>query len=172
MNEDFRRLGWEWMRWLGVFIASQPLLVVGWFLLAMGAPDSPVRHRTVTVHYPVRTTSAQPLGFRELDRWRRLSSNCTGQFGATSNSSVLSDFCALTSIATLLCIVAFAESLAESLWRVGSRCSVGSPDSLVAHQTFQWIIAKRAWNFLKVVGSEGTWLVHRIVAGAPFSSTL
>jgi hypothetical protein len=36
-------LGWKWMRWLGVFIASQPLLTVGWFLLAMGALDRPVR---------------------------------------------------------------------------------------------------------------------------------
>jgi hypothetical protein len=54
MNKKFRRIGYEWMRWLGVFIASQPLLVVGWFLLAMGAPDSHcalsgVRHVSATV---------------------------------------------------------------------------------------------------------------------------
>jgi hypothetical protein len=73
--------GSEWGGW-GVFIASQPLLVVGWFLLAMGAPDNSVRHRTVTVHCPVHATSVQPLGFRAVDRWRCLSSSCTGQSGA------------------------------------------------------------------------------------------
>jgi hypothetical protein len=57
----------------------------------MGAPDSPVRHWTVTVQCPVCATSAQLLGFEAVDRWRRLSSSCTGQSGATPNSSVLSD---------------------------------------------------------------------------------
>jgi hypothetical protein len=32
-------------------------------LLAMGAPDSPVRHRTGTVGCPVRHHVTQPLGF-------------------------------------------------------------------------------------------------------------
>jgi hypothetical protein len=73
MNEKFRMLGWEWMRWLGVFIASQPLLVVGWFLLAMGAPD-----------WPVRATSVQPLGFGAVNHWRCLSSSYTGQSDALS----------------------------------------------------------------------------------------
>jgi hypothetical protein len=47
----------------------------------MGALNSPVRHRTVTVHCPARATSAQPLGFGAVDRWGRLSSSYTGQFG-------------------------------------------------------------------------------------------
>jgi hypothetical protein len=33
--------------WLGVFIAPTTKLVVWWRLLSHGAPDSPVRHRTV-----------------------------------------------------------------------------------------------------------------------------
>jgi hypothetical protein len=33
------------------------------FLLSMGTPDSPVVHRTGTVHYPVCAASACPLGF-------------------------------------------------------------------------------------------------------------
>jgi hypothetical protein len=66
----------------GIFIATQPLLSVGFFLRARGAPDSPGRHRTVTVHCPVRATSVQPLGFSAVDRWRRLSSSCTRQSGA------------------------------------------------------------------------------------------
>jgi hypothetical protein len=32
-------------------------------LLAMGAPDSPVRHRTGPIHYPVRRHITQPLWF-------------------------------------------------------------------------------------------------------------
>jgi hypothetical protein len=36
----------------------------------MGAPDSPVRHRTGTVGYPVRRQVTQPLGFwSSVDRW-------------------------------------------------------------------------------------------------------
>jgi hypothetical protein len=76
----------------------------------MGAPDSPLRHRTATVHCPVRATSAQPLGFGAVDRWRRLSSSCTGQSGATPDSLVPSDFCTLTSAFALLPQNAFLQS--------------------------------------------------------------
>jgi hypothetical protein len=34
------------------------------------------------VHYPMRATSAQTLGFEAVDRWRFLSSSCIGQSGA------------------------------------------------------------------------------------------
>ena len=37
-------------------------------LLAMGTPDSPVAHRTITVHYPVRAMLARPLGFGVVDQ--------------------------------------------------------------------------------------------------------
>jgi hypothetical protein len=36
------------MGWLGVFIAPTTKLAVWWRLLSHGAPDSPVRHRTVS----------------------------------------------------------------------------------------------------------------------------
>jgi hypothetical protein len=55
----------------------------------MSASDSPVRHLTVTVHCAVRATSAQPLEFGAVDRWRRLSSSCTRQSGATPDNPVL-----------------------------------------------------------------------------------
>jgi hypothetical protein len=56
-------------------IYSPQLLPSCWQgLLAMGATDSPVHHRTATVHYPVRAMSAQPLGFGAVDRWSHLSS--------------------------------------------------------------------------------------------------
>jgi hypothetical protein len=45
-------------------IYSLQLLPGRWlFLLAMGTPDSPVMHRTGTVHYLVHATSPRPLGF-------------------------------------------------------------------------------------------------------------
>jgi hypothetical protein len=128
------------MRWLGVFIASQPLLVVGWILLEMGAPDNAVRHRTVTVHCPLRATSAQPLGFGAVDRWRPLSSSYTGQSGAIW--LLRSDFWH----ALFFC--------AESRWRAGSRCSAGSPDSPMPHWTVRWIIMEHALEFPRVAGSE------------------
>jgi hypothetical protein len=73
--------GSEWGGW-GVFIASQPLLAFGWFLLAMGAPDSPMCHQTTIVHCAVRATSAQPLGFGAGRPLEPLSSCCTRQSGA------------------------------------------------------------------------------------------
>jgi hypothetical protein len=62
----------------------------------MGASDSPVHHRIVTVHCPVRATSARQLGFGAVDRWSCLSFCYTGQFGGTLDSPVTSDLCALT----------------------------------------------------------------------------
>jgi hypothetical protein len=50
----------------------------------MGAPDSLVAHRTVTVHCAVRATSARPLGFGAVDRWGALSFCCIGQSGDLS----------------------------------------------------------------------------------------
>jgi hypothetical protein len=82
LNVMFITLGWIWMRWLGVFIAPNHFYSRWWRLLAMGARDSPVRHRTVTVHCPVRATSAQPLGFGAGRPLEPLSSCCTGQSGA------------------------------------------------------------------------------------------
>jgi hypothetical protein len=58
----------------------------------MGAPDSPVRHRTDTVQCPVRRHVTQPLGFGAKLTIGALSSCGTGQSGATPDSSVPSDF--------------------------------------------------------------------------------
>jgi hypothetical protein len=52
----------------------------------MGAPDSPVRHRTGTVGCPVRRHVTQPLGFGAKSTIGALSPCGTGQSGATPNS--------------------------------------------------------------------------------------
>jgi hypothetical protein len=77
---------------LGGIYSPQPLPSCWQSLLAMGTPDSPVAHRTVNVHCPVRATSARPLGFGAVDHWSTLSFCCTGQSGATPDSPVTSDF--------------------------------------------------------------------------------
>jgi hypothetical protein len=67
----------------------------------MGAPDSPVRHRTNTVQCPVRRHVTQPLGFGAKSTVGALSPCGTGQSGATRDSLVSSDFSALTSAAAI-----------------------------------------------------------------------
>jgi hypothetical protein len=65
----------------------------------------------------MRATSAHPLGFGAVDRWSRLS----------SDSQVTSDFCALTSVATLFTTVHLSRRpLAQG---------VVAP---LAHRTVRW----------------------------------
>jgi hypothetical protein len=135
LNVIFRKLGCQRMRWLGGIYSPQPLPSHWQGLLAMGAPDSLVRHRTVSVHYPVRATSVQPLGFEAVDRW-------------TPDSPVHFDFCARTSVAVL-----FTSDISTvGRWRAGSRCSAGSLDSPVAHRTVWWIIVSAPGRNPRVVG--------------------
>jgi hypothetical protein len=122
MNEKLIMLEWLWMRWLGC-IYSQPLPSRCWRWA----------HRTVTVHCSVHAMSVRLLGFGAVDRWSVLSSCCTGQSGATPDSPMTSDFCALTSAVAL-----FIRR--NDSWRAGSRCSAGSPDSLMNYSEARfWI---------------------------------
>jgi hypothetical protein len=57
---------------VGVFIA--PNHFHSRWVLAIGAPDSPVRHQTGTVPYPVRCHVTQPLGLRASRPLEALSS--------------------------------------------------------------------------------------------------
>jgi hypothetical protein len=63
----------------------------------MGAPDSPVRHRTCTVPCLVRRHVTQPLGFGAESTIGALSSCGTGQSGGTQDSLVPLLLAALTS---------------------------------------------------------------------------
>jgi hypothetical protein len=169
MNENSEMLGWEWMRWLGVFIAPNHFHSRWWRLLAMGAPDSPVRHQTVTVHYPVRATSAQLLGFGAVDHWRRLSSSCTGQSGA---------FWLLRG-SSLFLLTKRPLVRRESLLRWLTRQSDGTPDSPVNYsgarlQIPEWLV----WSCTTLVhrtlsgGAPDTVRWHTGQSGTPFFSTL
>jgi hypothetical protein len=127
----------------------------------MGVPDSPMRHRTTTVHCPVRATSVQPLGFGAGRPLEPLSSCCTGQSGATPNNPVLSDFCDLTSARQCsLLFTLHSRPLAQA-----SRCSAGAPDSPVNYSGARLHFPGSGW--FQLVRS---WCTGQ--SGAPFYSTL
>jgi hypothetical protein len=136
------RGGWEGLDmstiWLGMLLGLPPLEVAGWGviyshqpncsrwrrLLAMGAPDSPVRHRTVSGapprHLVVRAWSWLTVGGFVL-MWHR-------QSGATPDSSVplltnCSDFCRVH------CSVLFTVRV--------DRCTQIAV-APVAHRTVRW----------------------------------
>jgi hypothetical protein len=131
MNGMFRKLGCQWMWWLGGIYSPQPLPSRWQGLLAMGAPDSPVHHRTTTMHCSVRAMSTQPLGFWAVDHWRRLSSSCIGQSGATPDNPVPSDFCRGT-----------VHHCSSDETTVGAQGAVAP----LANRTVRWIIVERAWQ--------------------------
>jgi hypothetical protein len=81
LNENFRKLGCLELWWLGGIYSPQPPSGRWERLLAMGAPDSSVRHRTGPVHCPVRRHVTQPLGFESSRPLAPLSSSGTGQSG-------------------------------------------------------------------------------------------
>jgi hypothetical protein len=87
----------------------------------MGTPDSPVRHRTGTMHCLVPLHVTQPLGFGAKSTVGALSPCGTGQSGATTDSLVPSDFAALTSdallyLAVALCRVNHCTQIAVACW--------------------------------------------------------
>jgi hypothetical protein len=63
LNVISEKLGCQRLGWLRGIYSPQPPCSRWPRLLAMGAPDSPVRHRTGTIPCPVRRHVTQPLGF-------------------------------------------------------------------------------------------------------------
>jgi hypothetical protein len=172
------RGGWEGLDmstiWLGMLLGLPRFEVAGWggiyshqpncscwrSLLAMGAPDSPVRHRTVSGalprHPPVRAWSWSTVG-RFVLMWHWTVRCYTGQSGAPL--TICSD----------IWIALF--TLQSRPLRADSRCPAGAsdgqsggiPDRPVAHQTVWWIIAElRLWN-PKLRSWSWFTLVHRTV---------
>jgi hypothetical protein len=88
LNAMFRILGCQRLWWLGVFITPNHLGSRWPRLLAMGAPDSPVRNWTHTVQCLVRCHVSQPLGSGASRPLEALSSCSTGQSGGTPDSPV------------------------------------------------------------------------------------
>jgi hypothetical protein len=133
LNVMLRNLGCLELWWLGGIYSPQPPKSPLRRLLAMGAPDSPVRHRTGTVGCPVRCHVTQPLGFGAKSTVGALSPCGTGQSVATPDSPVPSDFAALTSVAALfthqLLLQSTVAQIAVARWLTGQ--SDGTSDSPV-----------------------------------------
>jgi hypothetical protein len=151
------RGGWEGLNmatiWLRMLLGLPHLEVAGWggiyshqpncsrwlSLLAMGTPDSPVRHRIVSGepprHLVVRAWSWLTVGGFVLMRHRTV--RCyTGQSGAPLT------FCSDIWIALF--------TLQSRPLRADSRCPAGTLDSPVAHRTVRWIIAELRLGNLKL----------------------
>jgi hypothetical protein len=96
-------------------------------LLAMGAPDSPVRrHVTQPLGFGARSTIG---GFVLMRHW--IVRCHTGHVMFTVRCAF--DSAALTLRALFLC-----QRLLQSTVARVSRCSAGTPDSLMAHRTVRW----------------------------------
>jgi hypothetical protein len=67
MNGMVGMLGCIWMRWLGVFIATNHFHSRWWRLLAMGAPDSSVHHQTL--HCSLSDAPLRQLSVRVWRSW-------------------------------------------------------------------------------------------------------
>jgi hypothetical protein len=127
----------------------------------MGALDSPVSHRTGTVHCLVHRHVTQPLGFWSSRPLAPLSSCGTGQSGATPDTvQCASDSAALTLRALFLC-----QWLLQSTVARVSRCSAGTPDSLVNYSGVRLPKPESGWF-------NPIWAWCTGQSGAPDQSTL
>jgi hypothetical protein len=123
-------------------------------------------HRTVlcaTGHCPVRQPRQQTVGVRPLELWLVGPLGClvvhrTGPVDCPVR--LLRVICPLRAHARIKCVA--VDRCVRS-----SRCSAGTPDSPVWHQTVRWIIAERPPIFPKVASSASSALVHRTLSGAP-----
>jgi hypothetical protein len=107
--------------WLGVFIAPTTKLAVWWRLLSHGAPNSPVRHRTLS-GAPATSPDSWIPTVGAFVFW------ATGQalFIVRCAVWLCSDSGAHCSAFNAFCRRPLARS---------SHCSAGTPDSLVRHRT-------------------------------------
>jgi hypothetical protein len=116
-------LGWLGWRWLGVFIALNHQNNHWGWLLSMGAPDSPVRHRTVRCASHV----TQPLGFGRYRPLEPLSSSGIGQSDAAPDRYCSLSGAPLTSAAYCSAVTALCSRPLR--WRAVA--PLGAPDSPV-----------------------------------------
>jgi hypothetical protein len=141
------------MRWLGVFIAPNHFLAVGWVCWRWA-------HRTDTVHCSMRATSARPLGF---DRWSLRPVATSDSPVPHQTCPVTSDFVALTTVAHC----SLLQSTIDAQWLL-LRWLTGhvrrTPDSPVNYSGAR-PEETRKWLVRVCMG-----LVHRTVFGAPFSA--
>jgi hypothetical protein len=116
-------------------------------LLSKGAPDSPVRQPR---HPTVRVRPLELLTCGPPDRSCSLS-------GAPSGAC--SDSTRAVALFTVHC------RLLQTTVGAVSRCSTGTPDSLVLHRSVRWIIAEWLPENPKLASRSWSTLVHRTLSG-------
>jgi hypothetical protein len=145
MSEKLGCLEWWWLG--GIYIPNHQTNRWGSYL-SMGAPDSPVCQ---TRHPTVRVLTVSTVG--ALTSWG------TGQSDAAPDKhcslSGAPSGAALT-LRELSTHYSRCRRPLESTVALPSRCSAGTSDSLVTHQTVRWIIAERLSRNPKVKSSACT----------------
>jgi hypothetical protein len=155
------KLGYIEVWWLGGIYSPNHQKNRWWGLLSYGAPDSPVRHRTLS-GAPATSPNRWVPTVGASDNW------VTGQSSGAPDShyslSGAPSCAALTSARAgahcSLLLFCCRRSLV-----LCSRYSAGTPDSPVLHRTVRWIIAERLPEFPKVASSELGSLVHWTLSG-------
>jgi hypothetical protein len=134
-----------------------------WRLLSYGAPDSSVRHRTLS-GAPATSPGRWVPTVGASDNW------VTGQSGGAPNSHY-SLFGAPSGAALTSARVGAHCSLLLFCCRrpltLCSRYFAGTPDSPVLHRVVRWIIAEWLPEFPKMASLELGSLVHWTLSGAP-----
>jgi hypothetical protein len=158
---------WSCGGWGGIYSPQPPISRWG-RLLSMGAPDSPMRHRTLSDapprHPTVRVREQLTVWGFVLLRHRTVRCH-TGQvlFTVRCASDFCSDFCR-----ALLRTVAFAKSVVA----LDSHCSAGAPGSPVNYSGARLEKPESGWFELYGPGAPDTVRWHTGLSGAPFLSTL
>jgi hypothetical protein len=166
LNRNFRKLRCHWRRWLGVFIASNHFLAVGWVCWrwahrivrwrtgqSSGAPD---RYCSLSGAHHVNT----PVGVGAVDGWNPLSSSGTRHVRCVLTTPP--DICSRT--VHFYCSLQSTVDTRLSLlcWLTGHvRCTPDSPlnySRARPEETWEWVV----WELLG--------LVHRTLSGAPLAT--
>jgi hypothetical protein len=140
-----------WGGW-GIYSPNHQNMAVG-RLLSHGAPDSLVRHRTLS---GAPATSAS--------RWGSTVGALTG--GASRLSGGAPDRSCRLSGAPTVRALTLACTVAHWMW-LQSTVAREVAVAPLAHRIVRWIIAERPLNFPKVASSASSALVHRTLSGAP-----
>jgi hypothetical protein len=170
MRFDGWKLGYNKVWWLRGIYSPNHQYGRWWGLLSYGAPDSPVRHRTLS-GAPATSPSCWVLTVGALTCGATGQSSgalVTGQSLFTVRCAFCdcSDFyarsCALLITVHLLQTTVGAVSR-YSTWHTGQ--SGATPDSPVLHRTVRWIIAEWLPIFPKLASWRESTLVHRTLSG-------
>jgi hypothetical protein len=151
-------LGWLEWRWLGVFIALNHQFNRWGRRLSMGAPCA-------IGHCPVRQPRHPIVRVWPLELCLLVAPDSPVPHRTGTVYCLVPLWRAALPLRALFFTVHLTSRLLQSTFARSSRCSASAPDSLVAHQTVQWIIAERRLRNPKLKSMELYDLMHRALSG-------